>query len=398
MKILIFYQYFGTPNGGWSTRFYEFAKRWANEGHQVTVVTSPYYKSDIKADKFISKQRIENIDLIVINSPDSNKAGLFSRMLNAFIFSCVSVFYALRLSYDVVLCSSGPITIAIPGLAATMIRGKKFVFEVRDLWPRGAVELEKIKNPLIVRLGYAFEKWIYKKSDLVVACSPGMEAGVKQVCPEALTLVIPNSSDNDLFQLPEKQYPENFPSDWNGKSVFIYAGSLGLMDECSQIINGVAQLKQNDVKIAMIGDGAEKEHLESLIGKFGLEQNVKFFGLIPKREVVKWFSIAQASFVTFKDIPVLHTNSPNKMFDSFAAGVPIIQSTKGWIRDFVENAGCGINVDPNDPKTFADAMLLLHTQPEIREAMAKAAKKIAEEEFDRGILSAIYLQKIKELE
>ncbi|EOZ95650.1 putative glycosyltransferase [Indibacter alkaliphilus LW1] len=397
MKILIFYQYFGTPNGGWSTRFYEFAKRWGNEGHQVTVVTSPYYKSDIKADKFISKQWIENIDLIVINSPDSNKAGLFRRMLNAFIFSSVSVFYALKLSYDVVLCSSGPITIALPGLAASVFRRKKFVFEVRDLWPRGAVELEKIKNPIAVKIGFAFEKWIYKNANLVVACSPGMEEGVLQVNAKSPTLVIPNSSDNDLFYLSESMYPDKFPQNWKGKSVFIYAGSLGLMDECSQIIKGISKVNHEDIKIAIIGDGAEREHLQGLVESLGLQETVEFFGLIPKREVVKWFSVAKASFVTFKDIPVLHTNSPNKMFDSFAAGVPIIQSTKGWIKDFVNETGCGINVDPNDPKTFSDAILLLHSQPEQRQAMADAAKNVAKETFDRGKLALRYLQRIKEL-
>jgi glycosyltransferase involved in cell wall biosynthesis len=397
LKILIFYQYFGTPNGGWSTRFYEFAKRWGKEGHQVTVVTSPYYKSDIKADKFISKQRIENIDLIVINSPDSNKAGLFRRMLNAFIFSSVSVFYALKLSYDVVLCSSGPITIALPGLAASVFRRKKFVFEVRDLWPRGAVELEKIKNPIAVKIGFAFEKWIYKNANLVVACSPGMEEGVLQVNAKSPTLVIPNSSDNDLFYLSESVYPDKFPQYWKEKSVFIYAGSLGLMDECSQIIKGISKVNHEDIKIAFIGDGAEREHLQGLVDSLGLQETVEFFGLIPKREVVKWFSVAKASFVTFKDIPVLHTNSPNKMFDSFAAGVPIIQSTKGWIKDFVNETGCGINVDPNDPKTFSDAILLLHSQPEQRQAMADAAKKVAKETFDRGKLALRYLQRIKEL-
>ena len=64
MKIIFFYQYFGTPNGGWSTRVYELTRRWVKEGHKVTVVTAPYEKSDIKADGFISHQTIEGIDYL----------------------------------------------------------------------------------------------------------------------------------------------------------------------------------------------------------------------------------------------------------------------------------------------------------------------------------------------
>lgn len=48
MNIVYFYQYFGTPKGGWSTRVYETIRRWARQGHHVTVVTSLYDKSELE--------------------------------------------------------------------------------------------------------------------------------------------------------------------------------------------------------------------------------------------------------------------------------------------------------------------------------------------------------------
>ena len=68
MRILFFYQYFGTPKGGWSTRVYELCRRWVAAGYHVTVVTAPYEKSDITASGFISRKQIEGIDLIIINA------------------------------------------------------------------------------------------------------------------------------------------------------------------------------------------------------------------------------------------------------------------------------------------------------------------------------------------
>ncbi|MAN85677.1 MAG: glycosyltransferase WbuB [Algoriphagus sp.] len=397
LKLLIFYQYFGTPKGGWSTRYYEFAKRWVGLGHQVTIVTSPYYKSDIKADGFISKQNIEGIDLIVINSPDSNKVGVIQRMINAMRFSLVSTYYALKLNYDIVLASSGPITIAYPALMANIFRKKKFAFEVRDLWPKGAIELKTIQNKLLIKVGLSFEKWIYKGANLVVSCSPGMDEGVKEVNQNVPTLIIPNSSDNELFSPNEPEIPVGFPAEWNQKSIFIYAGSLGLMDDCSQIIHGAKYLKSQDIKIVIIGDGAEKQLLKSLVTELQLEDRILFKNLMPKQELVKWFSIAKGSFVTFKDLPVLHTNSPNKMFDSFAAGVPIIQSTKGWIKDLIEETHCGFNVDPGNPRSFADAMEAIHADESLRSEMSLMARKVAVERFDRGKLANIYLNRLLEL-
>lgn len=396
MKILVFYQYFGTPKGGWSTRYYEFARRWVKEGHEVTVVTSPYYKSDIRADGFISRTQIEGINLIVINSPDSNKDSFFKRAWNAFRFSVVSVKFALTVPHDLVLSSSGPITTAIPGLLSKWLRGKKLVFEVRDLWPKGGIELGKLKNPILQKIGLSFEKLIYRNSDLVVACSSGMEAGVFETLPSAKVLVIPNSSDVALFantnELPD--FPDGFDP---GLPLFLYAGSLGLMDECSQILEGAKHIKDLKFNLVFIGDGTERNHLEELKLQFGLQSRIWFLGLIPKTEVVKWFALARASFVTFRDLPVLHTNSPNKMFDSFAAGVPIIQSTKGWIADLVSRSCCGINVDPAHSQDFSDAMQKLIEHPDLAMKMGQNAMKLAKTDFNRSILSKKFQKGMEEL-
>ena len=395
MKILIFYQYFGTPKGGWSTRYYEFARRWVKEGHQVKVVTSPYYKSDIKANGFVSHQEVEGISLLVIDSPDSNKHSFVKRAWNALKFSWTSTYFALTESHDLVLSSSGPITTAIPGLFSKWFRKKPFIFEVRDLWPKGGIEMGKLKNPLIQKLALAFEKLIYHHADLVVTCSKGMEAGVLEINSKTQTVVIPNSSDLELFGGNSKS--PDFPTDFNDSlPIFLYAGSLGEMDDCSQIIEGLKLLSTTKINMVFIGDGAERDLLEKKAKILPSNINIYFLGLIPKIEVVKWFALARASFVTFKDRPVLHTNSPNKMFDSFAAGIPIIQSTRGWIKELLLNENCGISVEPDSPLSFAQAIQLLVNDQELAKKMGDSAKILAETEFNREKLARLYLEKINE--
>lgn len=396
IKILVFYQYFGTPKGGWSTRFYEFARRWAKNGNEVTIVTSPYYKSDIKAAGFITKGQIEGVNLIIINTPDSNKVGVLKRAINALTFAVTSTYFALTLSHDLVLASSGPITIGIPALFSRIFRGKKMVFEVRDLWPRGGIELGKLTNPELIKAALWFEKVCYSKSAMVVACSDGMESGVLEVSPSSKTLVIPNSSDVELFS-QASGLPKDLDPGLLLKPLFVYIGSLGLMDDCSQIVAGVKAAEKLDFNLVFIGDGEEKECLEAKVSELGLEDKVHFLGLIPKEEVAKWLRIASASFVTFKDIPVLGTNSPNKLFDSFAAGVPVIQSTGGWIKTLVENSKSGWNVDPADPQTFADAIAEVVNSPDELKLRSGNAKRLALEKFDRNILSEKYEYEMRSL-
>ena len=395
LRLIYFYQYFGTPKGSWSTRVYELSKRWVEQGIDVTVVTSPYYKSDIKAKGFISVQEVEGIRVIIINAADSNKDGFLKRTLNAIVFALMSLYYALTWRYDVIVCSSGPLTIGLPGIFGAALRKKYFVFEVRDLWPQGSVELKQLTNKIVIKLAYWFDRRCYRNAQLVVPCSIGMEQSILKRYPNTNTCVIPNASDSSFFFTPHEE-PTTFPDFVQDKYILLYAGSLGLMDDCMQIVNAAKLIKDYPIAIVFAGDGAEKTILENEVKNFGLT-NVFFTGLLPKTDIIKWFFLSKVSLVTFKDHPVLSTNSPNKMFDSFAAGVPIIQTTKGWIKDLVTDEYCGLNAEPHDSKSLADAILWLYNHEEERQRMADNALHLAKTVFNRDHLAEDYLQAIKEL-
>ena len=149
MKILIFYQYFSTPKGSWGTRIYEFAKDWVKEGHEVTVVSSIYTKSDLKAKRLLETQFFDGIQVRVINVRIDNKQSIPKRIYSFIAYAVIASWYAVTLPANIVIASSGPITVGLPGLIAKWIRGRKMVFEARDLWPEGAIELGVIKNTVI---------------------------------------------------------------------------------------------------------------------------------------------------------------------------------------------------------------------------------------------------------
>src|SRR5690606_34513983 len=174
MRILYFYQYFGTSKGSWGTRVYEFARNWVREGHDVTVVTAIYSKSDLKANDLLETQFHEGIRVKVINVLIDNKKSIPQRVFDFLKYTFFSTWYALTLPADVVIASSGPITVGFPGLVARYLRSRKLVFEVRDLWPSGAVELGIIRNPFIIKLSYWFERRCYAAARHIITLSPGM--------------------------------------------------------------------------------------------------------------------------------------------------------------------------------------------------------------------------------
>ena len=393
LNILIFYQYFGTPNGKWSTRIYELSKRWIEAGNQVTVVTSPYEKSDINATRFIERQIVDGINLIVINFPDSNRFGNIKRIWNFLIFSLLSLWYAIFEPCDVVLASSGPITVGVPALICKWFRRKPFVFEVRDLWPLGAISLSILKNKMIIKLAYWFEQLCYENANVIVGCSSGMTENINYRFPLVRTEIIPNASDIDLFTSKDN------PTMRDSENVFVYTGSIGVMDDVEAIIETAILIKERniqDVEFEIIGEGVERKHLEERVKSLKLD-NVVFTGLLPKTEVVKKLSRAKAAFVLFKPIGVLDTVSPNKMFDAFAAGVPIIQNTNGWIKEFLDQNKCGINVDPFKIEDLVKAVILISTNKKISSELSKNALEAAKNDFNRDKLAIKYLQILKSI-
>ena len=387
MRIVYFYQYFTVPQGSYSTRVYEFARRWVKAGHSVTVVTSVYDKSGIKPKGFISRFDVEGIDVRMINIRLSNKHGVIPRLFTFAAYALLACWYALRLPADVVVCSSGPLSVGLPGLVARYARRRPLVFEVRDLWPEGAIQLGILRHRLAIRLAKFFEKRCYRAASTVIALSEGMADWIRQNYGFQHIEVIPNASDNELVdQIDELiELPE-----WaRGKKLAMYTGTLGLIDDCGQILD-VAQVIQkraiNGLEFVIIGDGKERKQLEEKMQRLKLD-NVHFLGLMSKEDVMRWLGNACCALFTVKDVPFLATASPNKVFDAFAAGVPVVQATQGWIKDLLTREQCGITVAPNDPEAMAEAVLQLANGNGLRTKLASQARRVARDNFDRTLLA-----------
>jgi glycosyltransferase involved in cell wall biosynthesis len=90
--------------------------------------------------------------------------------------------------------------------------------------------------------------------------------------------------------------------------------------------------------------------------------------------------------VSFKDIPILYTNSPNKLFDSLSAAKPIIVNSAGWTKELVEKEKCGFYVDPNKPVELVDKIKLLQQSPDLVAKMGVNSRILAEKVYDKEIL------------
>lgn len=376
---------------------YEFAKDWVEKGHEVIVVSSIYSKSDLKATKFIETQIIEGIKVKVLNITIDNKQPILKRIWSFIQYAFVSSWYALTIKCDIVIASSGPITVGLPGLIAHYLRGRKLVFETRDLWPEGAIEMGMIKNPIFIKMAYWFEKRCYKASSLIVSLSPGMKSYIEQNHRHKNVISITNAANIQLFSTSVK-FPHSFDTIKPYKYA-IYTGNIGEVNNSYWLYNAAKELKKRgreDIIILLIGEGQQKENLK----KLALQENINNFfiwELMPKENLIPIIQHAIVSLVPLKGTPVLDTSSPNKFFESLAAGVPVIQNTNGWMKDFLTEHKLGFTIDPNSPEILVDKLIELDKNPNVRIDIKERAIHIAKENFDKDKLADQMLKAIEKL-
>ncbi len=207
MHILYIHQYFSTPNGKATTAAYDFVRRWAKAGHRITVLTSTarLVNEDVGGSvdgRRRHRFRVDGVDVLAYRVRYGQTMGFVRRLWSFFVFSMVSAWHAVRIAdVDVVFASSSPLTIGIPAIAARWLRGRPFVFEVRDVWPEVPIQMGVLRNRFLIGLARYLERTIYRQSSAIIAVSPGMADLVRRVAPpHKRVFMVPNNSDAESFR------------------------------------------------------------------------------------------------------------------------------------------------------------------------------------------------------
>jgi glycosyltransferase involved in cell wall biosynthesis len=234
---------------------------------------------------------------------------------------------------------------------------------------------------------------VYRAADRVVALSPDMAKVIAGWgVPAASVTVVPNASDLGVFGTPETEAGRPEWRDrlgWTNQLVAVHAGAMGAVNGLDYLLDAGAWLDARGatgVRILLLGDGAHRARLQARIDTEQL-RSVAIHPPVPKREVPFWVAAADVGIVTVAHRPFLEMNSANKFFDTLAAGRPVLLNYGGWQAQALRESGAGLDADPADPSTFARELIALRDDPERRAAMGRAARRLAENGYDRDKLA-----------
>ncbi len=391
MRIIYIHQYFKKITENGSHRSWYLANALAGAGFDVEMITAHNLAP-------ITEKINETFTIHYLNIPYDNDFGFLKRILAFLSFFWKSFFLARKLikqnqknnksEKNIIYATSTPLTVGITAFLLEKFYKIPYFFEVRDLWPDAPIQMKVIKNAILIKILKFLEKIIYQNASKIITLSPAMQTHVEEVLKNTKTqketLMFPNMSDNEFFSHKTgKKVLDNFS--------VVYFGTIGKVNHLEYLLNIAKLGHENNKKVDffIVGDGAEKKRLEDIAYDL---PNVLFIKAIPKDLMNIFLGEMSAVYVSFLDIPVLESCSPNKFFDSLAAGKLCITNTKGWLKTLVEDNKCGFYASPHNPADFWKQLDVFINDGELLKKYEHNARHLAETKFDKNKICTDFIQ------
>src|SRR5690606_36180750 len=137
---------------------------------------------------------------------------------------------------------SPPLFVGGSGYLISRFRRIPMIFEIRDLWPESAIDTGVLTNKMVIKLAFAFEKFIYKKAKLINVLTPAFYKTLREIkkIPADKLITIPNAADFSLSDdILETFDREQFRKDHSldEKFVITYVGAHGVANHLQQVLH-----------------------------------------------------------------------------------------------------------------------------------------------------------------
>lgn len=371
--------YAGGPTVGRYTRPYALAKYWRQSGAAATVFTAANHHQ-LDTPQPPGSRTIQGVayEFVPCRDYKNNGAG---RLLNMADLTWNlwrnGNAYAEKYGTPDLIISSSPHPYAF--LASHRLARRfqaKSVFEVRDLWPLGFIELLGVPrwHPLVLFTGW-LERYAYRHADAVVSLLPKTKSYmVDHGLAHHKWRYIPNGID-DEGEAGDKGGAEGEGAHSeppcveraralkaSGHVVVTYTGALGKPNHVESLIEALALANETGgtrLAAVIVGRGEREAAIKALVKQHHLDDTVSLYSQIPKTDVQKLLKEVDIGYISLKAGPLFRFGiSPNKMFDYMQAGLPVLSSIHAG-NDPVQEAGCGVSTATNDPGTIAEGLIRL---------------------------------------
>ena len=351
-KVTFLTQFFYPEPAATAQLLTELAVELVQRGWEVTVYTAqPTYHERKRLPR---KERFHGVQIIRLFSTRFPKQKLWGRLANGLTFllaALVRVLFTQR--RDPLLIVSAPPFLGCVGWLAWLVRRRRYVFLVHDVYPDVAVRLGYMKEGgVVARIWDMLNRKVYGHAGAVIVLGERMKRTVEtRIKNRATPVVVIHNWADGSFVVPRGK-EDNWFARKHGlidKTVVLYSGNLGLFHDLETIIEAADRLRDvDDVVFLFIGGGGKKEKLVRMVREKGL-RNVMFLPYQPREHLPFSLTAGDIGVVTLER-GVEGLCVPSKLYYYLAAGQAILAlvGKESEVADIVESWGCGVRVDQGD--------------------------------------------------
>lgn len=399
-NIVLLTQYFPPEIGGGSQRSVGFVEELASLGANVTVVTPfPSYllsKDQIEKKYKLYEKTVDKSGVTIFRTfvYSSDRGKFIKRILYylSFMISSIIVTLFKIKKIDYLITISPPYFTGISGIFIKKIKRAKFIFDIGDLWPEGAVQLGYLKNKTVIALAEAGERWIYRNSDVInVVTRLTKDKLLKNFPFIKKILYVPNFVNAQLIKKAEKNREIVKKLNIEGKLVLGYAGNIGSAQGLKIVAEAAELTKDNkDIVYLVIGEGVDSELLKQMKAAKQLD-NLILHPPVSREKIVEYISVFDVMIIPLIKNELFTITIPSKLYESMAAEIPVLLGVDGEARRIVEEAGCGLYFEPENAVELKTKIMEFYNNKNLAQTLGCNGRRVAETQFSRkNIITKFY--------
>ncbi len=253
--------------------------------------------------------------------------------------------------------------------------GKKVIYDAHEdvaLQILSKSYMNIILRKILSKSFLVFEKFAFKRFDYIITATSHIRDKFAKI----------NQNCMDINNYPKHEEFEFDSSLKQKENAVCYIGSIAAIRGIKEIVRAMEFV--GDIKLLLAGDFREKD-VEAEVKTYNGWGKVEELGFVDREGVADIMSRSIAGLVTLHPIINYQDALPVKMFEYMAAGLPVIASNIKLWEEIINDAKCGICVNPLNSKDIAEAIEYIMTHPLEAKIMGENGKKAVIEKYNWGI-------------
>lgn len=291
------------------------------------------------------------------------------------MWAFVRVFFLMRRKrYVVIDVNTLPDFLIFAALPARWM-GAKLILDMHEITPEFYMSKYGVAaNSRLIRLLKRLEAISFNFANYVVTISePIQDLLIGRGLDPSKSIVVMNSADETRFASSMSASAGDGISDGFR---MIYHGTLTRLYGLDIAIEAfhVAHKEMPGAELWILGSGTEKEMLEGLVLRLGLDSKVKLVGQVPSADIPTWLHKAHIGVLPLRRDVFLDFAFPNKLPEFIVMGKTVLMSRLKGIRHYFSEEALSY-FEPNNPADLAKQMVRLYRDEGLRAQLAARAKQ-----------------------